>query len=604
MPRFFMLFASVLVGISLPVSPALADRYSDCAGAKTEKKIAACGKIISRGKKEKRRNRIAAYMNRAIAYRDKNEFKLAIADFGQAIQINPSSAEAFMRRGEAHYTLSQFHKENLVGLALKKGGDFTKNVAQLEKQVSLASKQSLTDLTKAIELKPGYAHAHAFRGMVYVHLGQVEQARKDFDKALEGKPSKFIKKLVSAGRSKATRREWENKKTEAIARGRTRGNEARKNALRERFERRRGGKKKSTHDSPSTDKSKKLSPGETLRRKNEQRRKSRKIARNAPVEKPDVQTKTTKKKPEAKKKETKPRAVEGLSGCDSRDPAIAIRACTAKIKSGQDTLFVFHARGKAYLRNGEPKKAIADFDRSLAGRPDKRVAFVNYYLRAEAYTRLRQLDKALADYDAAIMAAPERAQTYVVRGQVHLAQGKTEKAIKDFSAALERDPKYANAYYYRGLARGRLGMSKDAISDLTEAIRFEPRSYAYFARGNLYKRTNQPGLAIKDYTEVIRLAPKSDGAFFNRGNVYLAQKKHDLALKDFDAAIALRPKDSAFHNSRGIANIRLNQLQDALKDFDTSVSLDPKNQPAINNRKLLLDHLAAQKKKNSKPQPR
>lgn len=44
--------------------------------------------------------------------------------------------------------------------------------------------------TRALELQPGYAYAHAHRGAAWGALGQIEKARADFDEAVELSPDK------------------------------------------------------------------------------------------------------------------------------------------------------------------------------------------------------------------------------------------------------------------------------------------------------------------------------------------------------------------------------------------------------------------------------
>jgi tetratricopeptide (TPR) repeat protein len=62
--------------------------------------------------------------------------------------------------------------------------------------------EALKDYNKAIEIKPTLASAYVNRGIAYSHLGQYEKAIADYEKGLEldpeiDDPPGFIKRLFS-----------------------------------------------------------------------------------------------------------------------------------------------------------------------------------------------------------------------------------------------------------------------------------------------------------------------------------------------------------------------------------------------------------------------
>jgi tetratricopeptide (TPR) repeat protein len=74
-----------------------------------------------------------AYNNRGLAYSDKGDYAIAIADLNTAIDLNPNYVDAYNNRGAIYY----------------KKGDIDR---------------AIVDYTKAMDLNPNYADAYNNRG--------------------------------------------------------------------------------------------------------------------------------------------------------------------------------------------------------------------------------------------------------------------------------------------------------------------------------------------------------------------------------------------------------------------------------------------------------
>ena len=112
-----------------------------------------------------------AYFNRGNAYFNKGQYDQAIADYTEAIEINPRLAEAYANRGLAY--------------------------AQGKGQFD----QAISDFNKAIGINPRYAIAYNYRAVTYYYKGEDDKAWEDVHKAQSlgyRFPQEFLKALREA----------------------------------------------------------------------------------------------------------------------------------------------------------------------------------------------------------------------------------------------------------------------------------------------------------------------------------------------------------------------------------------------------------------------
>jgi len=132
---------------------------------------------------------------------------------------------------------------------------------------------------------------------------------------------------------------------------------------------------------------------------------------------------------------------ESLTQCQSRDPEVAIPACTILIDSG--------------------RADVAVLPRILAQ-------------RAEAFARQFNFDRAIKDYNHAIKLRPEFWVAFVGRGLAHANRLNFELAIKDYDQSIKLRPDNARAFYHRGLAKFGLCDLDGADADIAKAREIDP----------------------------------------------------------------------------------------------------------------------------------
>jgi TonB family protein len=139
----------------------------------------------------------AFYKKRADDYIAKGEYKRAIADYDEAIRLNPQNAAAYYNRGFAyHYINNQVRAfENYKTAILIKSElaiqpatqcvlyDLTKNIT---------TRKAIEECTKTINLDTGFALAFYIRGNAYLTQEEPELAIADYNKFIEFDPKNVL----------------------------------------------------------------------------------------------------------------------------------------------------------------------------------------------------------------------------------------------------------------------------------------------------------------------------------------------------------------------------------------------------------------------------
>jgi tetratricopeptide (TPR) repeat protein len=145
------MMVGALLWLAAPAFAASPADHEACVKARGDPAIAGCTRIIDdRG--EPARSRAAAHFNRGYEWRAKGEHDRAIADYNEAIGLDPNYASAYSGRGAA------FHDK----------GDLDR---------------ALADLTAAIRIEPTPA-IYTSRGDVWHAKGDVDRAIIDYGEAI------------------------------------------------------------------------------------------------------------------------------------------------------------------------------------------------------------------------------------------------------------------------------------------------------------------------------------------------------------------------------------------------------------------------------------
>ena len=181
---FAAVFFAALVHAPLPAHA----QYAECTavGKTADERIKTCTIAIAA---ETGTRAARAYNFRGIAWHDKYELDRAMADYDQAVRLDPSSANAVNNRGiawQAKGNLDRAIADHTRAIALDPKDDAVG--AYRFRSIALRLKgetdRAIADASEAIRLYPDYNAAYVDRGLAYEDKRDLQRARADYNQAL------------------------------------------------------------------------------------------------------------------------------------------------------------------------------------------------------------------------------------------------------------------------------------------------------------------------------------------------------------------------------------------------------------------------------------
>jgi tetratricopeptide (TPR) repeat protein len=172
-----------------------ADDASDCRNGQGDTALRGCSAIIKSkrlfGKPISRNNLAMTYHNRAVIYGKSGQYNRAIADFNQAIKLNPKNSQFYYNRGVTYSDKGQHDRaisdyDKAIKLNPKIAGIYNDRGVAYKKKGQYD--RAIADYGRALKLNPKYSLAYWNRGLAYEKMGQRRKAIADFRKFLQLRP--------------------------------------------------------------------------------------------------------------------------------------------------------------------------------------------------------------------------------------------------------------------------------------------------------------------------------------------------------------------------------------------------------------------------------
>lgn len=187
----------------------------------------------------------------------------------------------------------------------------------------------------------------------------------------------------------------------------------------------------------------------------------------------------------------------------------------------------------------------------------------------------------IAIFNAILAANPKDINAYVGRGTALALQGKLDHAIADFTKAIEIEPRLAEAWKRRAQARGSRALGPEVIADLTRALELEPGSQDILSeRGIAHYKLKDFAAAIKDLRACLLLQPDDTKALNYLGLAHMAAGDCLEAAQVYERALGVDSSSPETWTNMGQAYKEVAQALKAAHCFKRALDLRKEYVPA------------------------
>jgi tetratricopeptide (TPR) repeat protein len=331
------------------------------------------------------------YVLRGQAHTATHNYAQALADYNQAIALSPNDESLYLLRGEVHYENGDYDRAiadfgQLITLAPEEFvGYYNRGRAWLMKDVY---DRAIQDNTQAINLDPDCAEAYNNRGIAYVGIEAYDQAIADYTQAISLAPDN-----VSAYYNRSTVYISIDDYNQAIA----------------------------------------------------------DLGQVIALDSNYVEA----------------FYLRGLCYLDQSQTDQAIADLKQVIALDPHYAEAFYNQGRAYAFNDDLNQAITHLNQAIALEPNYAEAF---YFRGLCHIDQSQTDQAIADFKQVIALDPNYAEVYYQLGRAYGLNEDLNQAITHFDQTIALDPNHAEAFYFRGLCYVDKRRTEKASADFQKVL--------------------------------------------------------------------------------------------------------------------------------------
>jgi tetratricopeptide (TPR) repeat protein len=234
--------------------------------------------------------------------------------------------------------------------------------------------------------------------------------------------------------------------------------------------------------------------------------------------------------------------------------------------------------GVLALQANRTSEAEREFKKAIAGDPGYAEAQNNLGV---LYSREGQDQEAATLYQQAIDSDPKYIKAVVNLGLLLAQHGQVASAEQQLRAAIQIDSGDPGAYTALGMIQGKTGRGAEAVESFRKVVTLQPDAAdAHLNLGiALVDQYDRAG-GFKEFQRAAALAPQSPAVHYNLGRFYFETAQYEDARKELEQAVRLDPKYAPALYFLALAAKQDNDLPRSTELFEKLLMLQPENPDA------------------------
>lgn len=217
------------------------------------------------------------------------------------------------------------------------------------------------------------------------------------------------------------------------------------------------------------------------------------------------------------------------------DYGTVIELASEILQTDEERWEAYYYRGFARARQKDWDDAIADYDIALELRPfDAQL----WRLRGDMHRETGNPRGALADYERSLFFNPRSTQTY--NSLVRLHDRDRDKTLRDlFQSIVDAGRASRQGNSYRAI-----DILDETVEKVERRSRLTQLGYAYFQRTNVWINGEEWANALDDINEALLLQPEMQDYHMTRGFIHSQMEQRELAAPDYYRRMKLIERES------------------------------------------------------------
>lgn len=187
----------------------------------------------------------------------------------------------------------------------------------------------------------------------------------------------------------------------------------------------------------------------------------------------------------------------------------------------------------------------------------------------------KEFTEALQHYDRAIELDPDNITFMTNKAAVYFEQQDWEACLKQCESAVEKGRELRSDFKLIAKALARMGNVYYQQKQWKDAIKYFDKSLTEHRNAEVLKKKQIAEKTLKEEEEKAYIDPVKSAEAKDKGNEHFQKGNYPEAIKCYTEAIRRNPADAKLYSNRAFAYTKLAEFHLALKDCDECINKDP-----------------------------